>query len=103
MDRALLQGGHPWRPAVKHDRARPRLPQPRARPRGIRPATAEALARSLAALSLCGADAHALRAGVEGLSLDGPAFDLARWRAAFARLPHVAMSHQRRRPVREVS
>ncbi len=27
----------------------------------------------------------------------------ARWRAALARLPHVAMSHQRRRPVREVS
>ena len=27
----------------------------------------------------------------------------ARWRAALARLPQVAMSHQRRRPVREVS
>ena len=33
--------------------------------------------------------------------VDGPAqcdFSFSRWRAAFARLPHVAMSHQRRRP-----
>jgi hypothetical protein len=37
------------------------------------------------------------------LSPEEPAFDFARWRAALARLPQVAMSHQRRRPVREVS
>lgn len=30
-------------------------------------------------------------------------FVRARWRAALARLPQVAMSHQRRRPVRESS
>ena len=33
----------------------------------------------------------------------GALFCRARWRAAFAWLPHVAMSHQRRRAVREVS
>ena len=38
-----------------------------------------------------------------GVSPAVAAFDFARCRAALARLPHVAMSHQRRRPVREVS
>src|SRR3954447_20574294 len=103
MDGTVLQRAHPGRPPVQHGRASLRIrPTDRAATR-IRPAPAEALAGSLAALSLWRPDAHALRVGVDASSLDEPAFDFARWRAALARLPHVAISHQRRRPVREVS
>ena len=50
----------------------------------------------------CGTHAPALTDASSVVS-SAVALDFARWRAALARLPHVDMSHQRRRPVREVS
>ncbi len=99
---------HPGRADLQHDRARvrPQHEDPGA-PR-VRPAAAQALAGALAVVPLRGADAHSLgqiggAASIALASASVAAFDRARWRAALARLPQVAMSHQRRRPVREVS